>query len=159
MRTYTSPSGLSDANTAYDDQTAATSTPGQHSKQANSTAESAESFFDGGSTFEGTSSLTAQAAFASDFVEQAVSGNTPRLMETPAKTGAQSDMQRALAALRTMAQQQQYKDGAGSRSSRPPAKHFPRQKPVPRGGICQLPMPPMDVVLKLLREIRGECWD
>ena len=160
MRTYTSPSGLSDANTAYGKQAAAISTPGPELKHAQPAAGLGgdESLFDGGSSFEGTSSLTAQTAFASDFVELVVSGNTPRLIETSAKTGPQSDMQRALEALCTMAQQQQDKEGTSRRSSRLPAKPFPRQKPVPRGGVCQLPMPPMDVVLILLREIRAKGW-
>ncbi|KAL1913209.1 hypothetical protein Sste5344_000756 [Sporothrix stenoceras] len=150
MRTYTSPSGLSDANTAYDEQTASVPGPRQGSKPAQQEAGQVggESLFDSVSAFEGTSSLTAQTVFASDFVELVVSGNTPRLKESSAKTGPQSDMQRAMAALRTMAQ------GGSSRSSRPPPRQFPRQKPVPRGGVSQLPMPPMDVVIQLLREIR-----
>ena len=178
MRTYTSPSGLSTANTAYEEQPSALSAPENVAKHTRmhmyNTAEtpSVSSVggddplqFDGAASFEGTSSMAAQTAYASDFVEQALTGNTP--MQTNASAhpymggdgalAAQPDMQKALAALRKMAQQQQQQqEHRGSQQpARSPSSHFSRQKPVPRGGVCHLPLPPTDVVLKLLREIRG----
>ncbi|CAK7243835.1 MAG: hypothetical protein STHCBS139747_005363 [Sporothrix thermara] len=177
MRTYTSPSGLSTANTAYEEQPSALSAPENVAKHTRmhmyNTAEtpSVSSVggddplqFDGAASFEGTSSMAAQTAYASDFVEQALTGNTP--MQTNASAhpymggdgalAAQPDMQKALAALRKMAQQQQQQqEHRGSQQpARSPSSHFSRQKPVPRGGVCHLPLPPTDVVLKLLREIR-----
>ncbi|CAK7231948.1 hypothetical protein SCUCBS95973_008096 [Sporothrix curviconia] len=176
MRTYTSPSGLSDANTAYDEQQPPTSmsTPGRASKHTRSHTHAAGtpstppstggddpcSLFDGGpASFEGTSSMAAQTAYASEFVEQAVTGgHTPMQMDASAANAiGDGDMQKALAALRRMAQQQhkQQQHRGKAHASRSPSSHFSRQKPVPRGGVCQLPLPPSDVVLKLLREIRA----
>ncbi|CAK7234779.1 hypothetical protein SEUCBS140593_009060 [Sporothrix eucalyptigena] len=155
MRTYTSPSGVSDANTAYEEQPSA-ATPGRQSKNTHAVTLSATSIgddpslFEGVANFEGTSSMTAQTAYASEFVEQAVTGNTPMQMDS--SMSAQPDMRKALVALRKMAQQQQHR--GNGQISRSPSKLFSRQKLVPRGGVCQLPLPPADVVLKLLREIR-----
>ncbi|CAK7211778.1 hypothetical protein SBRCBS47491_001232 [Sporothrix bragantina] len=163
MRTYTSPSGLSDANTAYEEQPSSMSAPGRSSKHTHTASIGDDSLlFDGVTSFEGTSSMTAQTVYASEFVEQAVTGNTPMQMDASTNANrdgalvAQPDMQKALAALRKMAQQQQQQHKGNGHPSRSPSKQFSRQKPVPRGGICQLPLPPSDVVVKLLRQIRGK---
>ncbi|OAA65686.1 Transcription factor [Niveomyces insectorum RCEF 264] len=106
-------------------------------------------------SFEGKSSMSAHAVFASDFLEHTVTS-------TPVGREAEPDMQNALAALRRMVdrqqtqqhqQQRQGQDSSDRRQQRT-GRAFLYQKTVPKGGVCQLPMPPMDVVLKLLREIR-----
>jgi hypothetical protein len=92
-------------------------------------------------TFEGDSSMTAHTVLASHFLEQAVTN-------TPLSQKLNPDIQSALASLRQMVQLQHI-NRAPQRSS------FPRQISMPKGGLNQLPLPPTDVVLKLLREIKG----
>jgi hypothetical protein len=91
--------------------------------------------------FEGSSSMKAQAMSAGEFLEQAVT-STPLKQPNP-------DIQNALASLRQMVHMQDRK-GISHEAM------FAHQKRVPTGGINQLPMPPSDVVLKLLREIQGK---
>lgn len=92
-------------------------------------------------TFEGNSSMTAQTAFASDFLEQAII--SPLFNQTMSP-----DITDALACLRQMVQLQ-HRQGATHES------RLAHQKPAPK-GLSQLPLPPTDTVLTLLREIKGE---
>jgi hypothetical protein len=92
-------------------------------------------------TFEGNSSMTAHTAFASEFLEQAVTSPSFNQKLSP-------DIQNALACLRQMVQLQ-------SRRGVTHESRLAHQKPVPR-GLSQLPLPPTDSVLKLLREIKGQ---
>lgn len=103
-----------------------------------------ESSFDGENdrAFEGTSSMTAHTVFASEFLEQAVTSTTLTRRLNP-------DIQNALASLQQMVHMQNRK--GVSHESR-----FVHQKAVPKGGFSQLPLPPTDIVLNLLREIKGE---
>ncbi|KAH6894642.1 hypothetical protein B0T10DRAFT_258238 [Thelonectria olida] len=89
--------------------------------------------------FEGSSSMKAQAMSVGEFLEQAVT-STPLQQPSP-------DIQHALASLKQMVQMQDRK-GISQEAM------FAHQKTVPTGGINHLPMPPSDVVLKLLREIQ-----
>ncbi|KIX98689.1 uncharacterized protein Z520_05990 [Fonsecaea multimorphosa CBS 102226] len=91
-------------------------------------------------TFEGNSSMTAHTAFASEFLEKAVTN-------TPLSRHLSPNIENALASLRQMVQMQQRKDISQEST-------FAHQKTIPKGGVSQLPLPPTDVVLKLLREIK-----
>lgn len=92
--------------------------------------------------FEGNSSMTAHTVFASEFLEQAVtSSSLDRKFSL--------DIRRALASLKRMVHMQNRK--GPSHESR-----FTHQKPIPKGGLSQLPLPPTDIVLSLLREIKGQ---
>lgn len=92
--------------------------------------------------FEGNSSMAAHTVFASEFLEQAVTNNT--------SLGRQlnPDIQNALASLQQLVKMQNQK--GNSHESR-----FAHQKPVPKGGVKELPLPPTRVVVQLLREIKG----
>lgn len=92
--------------------------------------------------FEGNSSMAAHTVFASEFLEQAVTSTSLGRQLSP-------DIQSALASLKQMVLMQDRK--SSSHESR-----FAHQKPMPKGGFSQLPLPPTDVVLKLLREIKGQ---
>ncbi|OAG42549.1 hypothetical protein AYO21_03134 [Fonsecaea monophora] len=93
-------------------------------------------------TFEGSSSMVAHTAFASEFVEKAVTN-------TPLGRHLSPNIESALESLRRMVQMQRRKDVSHESS-------FTHQKPIPRGGLSQLPLPPTDVVLRLLREIKAK---
>lgn len=93
-------------------------------------------------TFEGNSSMTAHTVFASEFMEQAVT--SPLFNEK-----LSHDMRNALASLRQMVQLQRRRQAAHE-------SMFVHQKPIPEGGLNQLPLPPTDIVLRVLREIKGQ---
>ena len=92
-------------------------------------------------TYEGNSSMNAHAAFAREFLEQAVTNTSLSRQLSP-------DIQSALVSL----QQMVYTHG---RKGVSPESRFIHQRPMPRGGFSQLPLPPIDAVLKLIREIKG----
>lgn len=85
--------------------------------------------------------MAAQVMSAGEFLEQAVTS-------TPLHQSNQ-DIQNALASLRQIVHLQKKK--VVSHES-----IFSHQNAVPKGGKGQLPMPPLEAVLKLLREIQGE---
>lgn len=91
--------------------------------------------------YEGNSSMNAHAAFAREFLEQAVTNTSLSRQLSP-------DIQSALVSL----QQMVYTHG---RKGVSPESRFIHQRPMPRGGFSQLPLPPIDAVLKLIREIKG----
>lgn len=88
------------------------------------------------SAFGGDSGLTAHTAFASEFLEHAVKRTS--LREVNPK------MEAALANLSQLVDMQK-------RRSISHGPRFPLQLPVPSGGVCKLPMPPMPVVVALLK--------
>ncbi|KAK3331291.1 hypothetical protein B0H66DRAFT_94539 [Apodospora peruviana] len=88
--------------------------------------------------FEGGSSMAAQTAYASEFLENAVTQTSLR--------DVSPDMQSALLSLQQIVQLQ------NSQSTK--EIRFPYAKPLPRGGIRELAMPPMPFVINLLREIK-----
>jgi hypothetical protein len=92
------------------------------------------------SAFEGSSSMTAQTAMASEFLEHAVTRTSLR--------DVSPGMQSALLSLQQIVGMQRIPKST-ARESR-----FPRQKPMPKGGLRELPMPPSQVVVGLLREIK-----
>jgi hypothetical protein len=94
---------------------------------------------DDASAFEGDSSMTAQAVFASEFLESTVTRTLPHDIDP--------DMQSALCALQQIVRMQ---DRPSAHESR-----FANAKPLPKGGIRELPMPPAHVVVGALREVKG----
>ncbi|KAK3372107.1 hypothetical protein B0H63DRAFT_401547 [Podospora didyma] len=90
------------------------------------------------SEFEGHSSMAAQTVFASEFLEQAVAKTSLRELNPT--------MESALASLQQIVSMQNRTSAHESR--------FLHAKPLPRGGIRELPMPPMHLVIALLREIK-----
>lgn len=93
-------------------------------------------------TFEGNSSMTAHTVFANEFLKRAVTSTSLSRQLSP-------DIQNALASLQQMVHMQDRKGIL--RESR-----FTHRRPMPKGGFAQLPLPPTDIVLKLLREIKGQ---
>ena len=84
--------------------------------------------------------MTAHTTFASEFLEHAVTSPSFSQKLTP-------DMRSALASLRQMVQLQ-------GRQTVSHENKLVHQKPAPR-GLSQLPLPPMELVVKLLRDIKG----
>lgn len=91
------------------------------------------------SAFEGNSSMAAQTVFASEFLENAVTQDT----------SLSPSMESALSSLRQIVSMQNRK--RTNQDSR-----FPNAKPMPRGGMRELPMPPSPVVVGILRDIKNE---
>lgn len=87
--------------------------------------------------FEGDSSMTAHAAFASSFVDRAV--------QQSSYGNAGPSFKAALSSLHQLLHVQKPKDEED---------HFPREKPWPMNGLTDLPMPPVDTVLPILRELK-----
>lgn len=96
---------------------------------------------DDDSAFGGDSGFTSQTAFASEFLEHAVKRTSLR--------DANPGMETALTNLRQLVEVQKHQ----SISHGP---RFPFQKPIPWGGLGKLPMPPMEVVISLLKQYKSE---
>ncbi|KAH7126202.1 hypothetical protein EDB81DRAFT_889900 [Dactylonectria macrodidyma] len=95
---------------------------------------------DSESAFGGDSTLAAHTTFASEFLEHAV--------ERTSLQDVDPNMREGLANLRQLVELQNHQ----SISHGP---RFPLQQPMPSGGLAQLRMPPMDVVVALLKKIRN----
>lgn len=95
----------------------------------------------GDSTFEGQSSLTAHTVQASEFLEHVVE------RERWSNHHMNPNMQSALSSLQRIVCLQQHRKKGDVK--------FPNQKPLPPGGFKDLPMPPAQIVLGILREIKG----
>ncbi|CRG84816.1 putative transcriptional regulatory protein PB24D3,01 [Talaromyces islandicus] len=91
--------------------------------------------------FEGDSSMTAHTVFASNFLEQAVTSSQLGKQLSP-------DFQNALRSLQRIVRIQNKKSG-------PFDSKFVHRKPLPKAGLSGLSLPPTEVVLKLLREIKA----
>jgi len=89
--------------------------------------------------FEGDSSMTAQTVFASEFLENTVTRTLPPDLAP--------DMQSALSSLQQIVSMQNRPSAHESR--------FANAKPLPKGGLRELPMPPAHVVVAALREAKG----
>ncbi|SPQ19847.1 f63a4906-a6fb-4e30-a403-60ac7174ad3a [Thermothielavioides terrestris] len=100
----------------------------------------AEDDGDAAPTFEGDSSLTAHTVFASEFLENTVTRSLPHDLDP--------DMRSALSSLQQIASMQ-------NRPS-PSEARFANAKLLPRGGIRELPMPPAQVVVGMLREVKDK---
>ena len=95
-----------------------------------------------GPAFEGNSSLAAHSAYASQFLETAVSRSALQLSSPTINT--------ALSTLKQLVNMQDYQAHPSSRDVR-----FPNQKAIPRSGLRNMNMPPVQVVLPLLRRLKG----
>ncbi|KAK4185955.1 hypothetical protein QBC35DRAFT_502472 [Podospora australis] len=93
---------------------------------------------DDDSVFEGHSSLRSQTVFAGEFLESAVA-------QTPFQS-LDPQMQSALSSLQQIVGMQNRESSRESRLS--------HAKPLPKGGIRDLPMPPSQVVVGVLRELK-----
>ncbi|THC92078.1 hypothetical protein EYZ11_008459 [Aspergillus tanneri] len=94
-------------------------------------------------TFEGNSSLAAHSAYASEFLESAVS-RSALAMSTP-KINA------ALSTLKQIVNMQDPQSHPSPREVR-----LPNQRAMPSSGLRDLAMPPIQVVLPLLRKLKDE---
>ncbi|KAE8154259.1 fungal-specific transcription factor domain protein [Aspergillus avenaceus] len=94
-----------------------------------------------GPAFEGNSSLTAHSAYASAFLETAVSRSALQLSSPKISV--------ALSTLKQIVNMQESKTHSSSHEVR-----FPNQKAVPSSGLRNLSMPPVQVVLPLLRRLK-----
>lgn len=104
----------------------------------------------GDSAFEGQSSLTAHTVQASEFLEHVVE------RERWNNQQMSPNMQSALSSLQHIVSlQQQRKKGRMLGSMRRREVKFPNQKALPPGGVKDLPMPPAQSVVAMLREIKG----
>lgn len=117
-------------------------TPQQSSVQPGTATASTVGFesSDDESAFGGDSVIAQQTNFASEFLEHAV--------ERTSLQDVSPKMWEALTNLRQLAELQ-------SRQSISHGPRFPLQQPIPQGGLVHLQMPPMDVVVSLLKRIRG----
>ncbi|KAK0612577.1 hypothetical protein B0T17DRAFT_410286 [Bombardia bombarda] len=88
--------------------------------------------------FEGNSSMAAQTALASEFLENAVTQTHFRDLNP--------NMQSALSSLKQIARMRHHKTTHEAR--------FAHAKPLPRSGVRELPMPPMSLVIEMLREMK-----
>ncbi|PLB51963.1 fungal-specific transcription factor domain protein [Aspergillus steynii IBT 23096] len=94
--------------------------------------------------FEGNSSLAAHSAYASKFLESAVSRSALPMYSTP-KMGA------ALSTLKQMVNMQDNQTNSSSREVR-----FPNQRAMPTSGLRDLIMPPIQSVLPVLRRLKED---
>ncbi|KAF4441557.1 hypothetical protein F53441_12006 [Fusarium austroafricanum] len=92
------------------------------------------------SALGGDSVIAQQTTFASDLLEHAV--------ERTSLHDVSPKMWEALANLRQIAELQ-------NRQSISHGPRFPLQQPLPKGGLGQLTMPPMDIVVNLLKRARA----
>jgi hypothetical protein len=92
-------------------------------------------------TFEGNSSMAAHTEFASEFFEHALKATTTGHLDP--------DLQNALTSLKQIVSMRGRQRDAHENC-------FVHQKPLPKGGIYQMTLPPTDIVLKLLREVQGQ---
>ncbi|KAH6956380.1 hypothetical protein DER45DRAFT_585155 [Fusarium avenaceum] len=92
------------------------------------------------SVLGGDSVIAQQTTFASELLEHAV--------ERTSLHDVSPKMWEALANLRQIAELQ-------SRQSISHGPRFPLQQPLPKGGLGQLRMPPMDVVVSLLKRVKA----
>lgn len=104
----------------------------------------------GDHAFEGTSSLAAHTVQASAFLEHVVE------RERWNNQQMSPNMQAALSSLQQIVDMQQR--GKKSRMMGATSRHeveFTNQKPIPPGGLKELPMPPVQTVIAMLRDIKG----
>ncbi|KAF7594035.1 hypothetical protein BBP40_010313 [Aspergillus hancockii] len=96
-----------------------------------------------GTAFEGNSSLAAHSAYASEFLETAVSRSALQ-MSSPKITAA-------LSTLKQIVNMQDHQTHPSSREVR-----LPHQKTIPSSGLRNLGMPPIQVILPLLRRLKEQ---
>jgi hypothetical protein len=100
---------------------------------------------DGDSPFEGNSSMAAHTVFASEFLEHAVERTSLRDLSP--------SMAVALTSLKQLAGMQSRGNGGGAASGNDMVP-LPAARPLPPGGFRELPMPPLEKVIEILREMK-----
>jgi hypothetical protein len=100
---------------------------------------------DPGEDFEGSSSMASHSAYAREFLESAVSHSTPELFSSP-------KISEALSSLKQIVEMQAKRRGNDVRRGQ-----FPSQgdRQGARCDIRNLEMPPLPVVLKVLKTVQG----
>ncbi|KAK2601331.1 hypothetical protein N8I77_010786 [Diaporthe amygdali] len=120
------------------------------------------------SAFEGNSSLTAHTVFASEFLEHAVERTSLRDLN-PSMAAALTSLKQIVG----LSQKQQgsgaarrgstgasggsgggSSGGGGGGGGSSNEVRFAHQRPLPRGGFRELPMPPVQAVIPVLREVK-----
>lgn len=106
------------------------------------------------SAFEGNSSLTAHTVFASEFLEHAVERTSLRDLN-PNMAAALTSLKQIVG----LSRKQQGRTRRGSSGSsglggRGSEVRFAHQRVLPKGGFRELPMPPIQAVIPILREIK-----
>jgi hypothetical protein len=99
----------------------------------------------GDPAYEGTSSLLAHTVQAREFLEHAVEREQQTLS---------AGMRSALSSLQQIVGLKQQKKRSGRLGLRKDVR-FSNQKPIPPGGLKDLEMPPVQIVIDLLRDIKG----
>lgn len=97
---------------------------------------------DSGSTFEGDSSLAAHSAYAKEFLESAVSHSTPEMFSSP-------KINEALSSLKQIVEMQSKQRDAGTQRGQLSSRLGTRC------DIRELEMPPLPVVLTVLKKAKG----
>ncbi|KUI54247.1 hypothetical protein VP1G_01645 [Cytospora mali] len=108
------------------------------------------------SAFEGNSSLTAHTVFASEFLEHAVERTSLRDLN-PNMAAALTSLKQIVGLSRKHeARTRRGSSGSGSAGGggRGTEVRFAHQRVLPRGGFRELPMPPIQAVIPVLREIK-----
>jgi hypothetical protein len=137
-----SASSLSSPDTLAQTQSSTSKQDHAESKAPGYTSNAAIEQHDSGSAFEGNSSLAAHSAYAKEFLESAVSHSTPEMFSSP-------KINEALSSLKQIVEMQSKQRDAGTQrgqlSSRLGA----------RCDIRELEMPPLPVVLTVLKKAKG----
>ncbi|ROV98759.1 hypothetical protein VMCG_06721 [Cytospora schulzeri] len=106
------------------------------------------------SAFEGNSSLTAHTVFASEFLEHAVERTSLRDLN-PSMAAALTSLKQIVGLSRKHeARTRRGSTASGSLGNRGSEVRFAHQRVLPRGGFRELPMPPIQAVIPVLREIK-----
>ncbi|KAL5906764.1 hypothetical protein ACKVV1_011168 [Pyricularia oryzae] len=128
--------------------TSSTSSPGaeRHAAVVKTDSDAEEGEADADAPFEGDSSMTAHTVFASEFLHLAV-GRTS-LEPGHAHVMGNPSLHSALSSLQQIVHMQ--KRGSTTADIR-----FLNQKLLPPGGLRDLPLPPLNVVVDILRELKG----
>jgi hypothetical protein len=103
---------------------------------------------DSSSGFEGSSSLAAHGAYASAFLESAVSKSSPQVLSSPKINAALSSLKQIV----SIQNQRREADMQGDQAS------TKRARLGVRCDIRDLEMPPLPLVLGMLRQIRGMAY-
>ncbi|KAI0130377.1 fungal-specific transcription factor domain-containing protein [Xylariales sp. AK1849] len=103
-------------------------------------------------SFEGNSSLAAHAVFASELVSQAVQTNM--ILSSTAFSSPNPRMEAALSSLRQMVTLQTSRVVSRDEAPRWPSSHKHSQGHG-RGRLRDLPMPPMELVIEKLRDLKS----
>jgi hypothetical protein len=103
---------------------------------------------DSSSGFEGSSSLAAHGAYASAFLESAVSKSSPQVLSSPKINAALSSLKQIV----SIQNQRREADMQGDQAS------TKRARLGVRCDIRDLEMPPLPLVLRMLRQIKGMAY-